>query len=264
LGIVKVTCSLDPKVLGYTSITLVGVKVSGPAEPIAEQLALVTEFDFVTCTAGEYDILVEVVCKSDAQLLQLIDSELRSRPDVLSLVCFSYLDVLKFQSGGSDASVPLDGQVYVGLDEVDHAIISELQIDGRVSFQELAEKIGVPYQTTRRRARHLLESGVVRPQVLTNRLVEGSAVIAGVNLRTSGPIPAIAKELAKLDEVEIAVLTTGSFDLMLEVACRDRQHLANLVGEVLPSIKGVVSTETNIYLRVVKLPQSWDGLVRQL
>jgi Lrp/AsnC family transcriptional regulator for asnA, asnC and gidA len=264
LGIVKVTCSLDPKVLGYTSITLVGVKVSGPAEPIAEQLALVTEFDFVTCTAGEYDILVEVVCKSDAQLLQLIDSELRSRSDVLSLVCFSYLDVLKFQSGGSDASVPLDGQVYVGLDEVDHAIISELQIDGRVSFQELAERIGVPYQTTRRRARHLLENGVVRPQVLTNRLVEGSAVIAGVNLRTSGPIPAIAKELAKLDEVEIAVLTTGSFDLMLEVACRDRQHLANLVGEVLPSIKGVVSTETNIYLRVVKLPQSWDGLVRQL
>lgn len=264
LGIVKVTCSVDPKVLGYTSITLVGVRVTGPAERIAEELAAVPEFDFVACTAGEFDILVEVVCRSEQQLLEVVDSRLRSRPDVSAVVSFTYLDVLKFQPGSSGLFRADSPGKPLELDDVDLAIISALQVDGRLSFQDLAEQIGVPYQTTRRRAKYLLDNDIVRPEVLTNRLVEGTAVIAGVNLRTSGPIAAIAKELSKLEEVEIAVLTTGSFDLMLEVACRDRQHLARLVGEVLPAINGVVSTETNIYLRVVKLPQSWDGLVRKL
>lgn len=262
-GILKVTCTVDPKLLGFTSITLIGIKVSGPAEPIAEALAAVTEFDFVACTAGEFDIIAEAVCRSDSHLLEILDRHIRARPDVASLVAFSYLDVLKFLPGRESELPASPVQEPAQLDDVDLRIIQELQLDGRLSFQELAERIDHPYQTTRRRARALLEGGVIRPEVLVNRLVEGTAVIAGVNLRTTGPIPEIARELGKLAEVEVAVLTTGSFDLMLEVACRDREHLARLVGQVLPGIPGVVSTETNIYLRVVKLPQSWLGLVRQ-
>lgn len=264
LGILKVTCTVDPKLLGYTSITLIGIKVTGPAEAIAEELARVAEFDFVACTAGEFDIIAEAVCRSEAHLLQILDSQVRARSDVSSLVAFSYLDVLKFSPGHKKDQASWEKSDLPQLDDVDLRIIQELQLDGRLSFQELAERIGHPYQTTRRRARALLEEGVIHPEVLTNRLVEGTAVIAGVNLRTTGPITEIARALANVSEVEVAVLTTGSFDLMLEVACRDREHLARLVGQVLPAIPGVVSTETNIYLRVVKLPQSWLGLVRQL
>ncbi|MEY4714525.1 MAG: hypothetical protein RIQ37_855 [Actinomycetota bacterium] len=263
-GIVKVTCTVDPTLLGYKSITLIGVKVTAPAEPIAEALAEIQEFDFVACTAGEFDIIVEAVCKDELHLLQVIDRHLRSRGDVSAVTAFNYLEVLKFVPGGALTVRPGFGSQEVSLDETDFRIIAALQKDGRLSFQELAERVGVPYQTTRRRARILLENEIVRPEVLTNRLVEGTAVIAGVNLRTTGPIPPIAQQLGNLEEVEIAVHTTGSFDLMLEVACRDREHLAELVGKTLPGIPGVVSTETNIYLRVVKLPQSWSGLVRQL
>lgn len=262
-GILKVTCTVDPKLLGFASITLIGIKVTGPAEPIAEALAKVKEFDFVACTAGEFDIIAEAVCSSDAHLLEVLDRHIRARHDVASLVAFSYLDVLKFLPGREEQKPEPQIRAIGPIDDVDRRIIQELQIDGRLSFQELAERIDHPYQTTRRRARTLLETGVIRPEVLVNRLVEGTAIIAGVHLRTSGPIPEIAKELGKLPEVEVAVLTTGSFDLMLEVACRDREHLARLVGDVIPGIPGVVSTETNIYLRVVKLPQSWLGLVRQ-
>jgi Lrp/AsnC family transcriptional regulator for asnA, asnC and gidA len=264
LGILKVTCTVDPRVLGYSSITLLGIKVTGPAENIAEDLALLTEFDFVACTAGEFDIIAEVVCVSEVHLLHILDSHVRARADVASIVAFSYLQVLKFSPGHNEDQTSWSNSDLPQLDTVDRRIVEELQHDGRLSYQELAERIGHPYQTTRRRARALLDDGVIHPEVLVNRLVEGTAVIAGVNLRTTGPIPDIAQALAQLTEVEVAVLTTGSFDLMLEVACRDREHLAQLVGETLPAIPGVVSTETNIYLRVVKLPQSWLGLVRQL
>lgn len=262
--VIKVTCSVDPRVLGFQSLTLLGIKVSGKAEQIATELSNVTEFDFVACIAGEYDILVEAVCRDDIHLLQVVDDYIRSRPDVIGVSSHNYLAVLKFEPAGVvmpesafDESTPV-------VDELDLLIIQALQADGRASFQEIAEQIGMPYQTTRRRAKALLDAKIVQPETLVNRLVEGTAVVAGVNLTTTGPVAPIAEALLALPEVEIAVFTTGSFDLMLEVACKDREHLAHVVGTVLPSIPGISSTHTSIYQRVLKLPQSWSGLVRKL
>lgn len=263
-GVIKVTCSVDPRVLGFHSITLLGIKVVGKAEEIAVDLAKIPEFDFVCCVAGEYDILVEAVCKDDLHLLKVVDEFLRSRSDIASVSSHNYLAVLKFEPAGNPMSAIASADENSELDEIDLKIIKAFQDDGRATFQEIAELIDMPYQTTRRRAKALLESNIVQPETLVNRIVEGTAVVAGVNLRTSGPIAPIAEKLLLLPEVEIAVLTTGSFDLILEVACRDRSHLARLVGDVIPSVEGVISTETSIYQRVLKLPQSWSGLVRKI
>jgi DNA-binding Lrp family transcriptional regulator len=262
-GVIKVTCSVDPRVLGFTSIALVGVKVTGSAELIAAELTSVSEFDFVCCVSGEYDILVEVVCRDDLHLLRVVDHFLRSRPDVSSVSSHNYLAVLKFQPSGSPEESETGALPHPGVDDIDRKIIRALQDDGRASFQGIALSIGVPYQTTRRRAKALLEGKIVRSETLVNRLIEGTAIVAGVNLRTTGPIAGIAEKLLSLPEVEIAAVTSGRFDLLLEVACKDRDHLATLVGSVLPSIPGIASSETSIYQRVLKLPQSWSGLVRK-
>ena len=262
-GVIKVTCSVDPQVLGFNSIALVGVKVTGSAELIATELTSITEFDFVCCVSGEYDILVEVVCRDELHLLRVVDQYLRSRPDVSSVSSHNYLEVLKFQPSGVPEEPENGVPPYFVVDDVDRKIIRALQDDGRASFQDIAEAIGVPYQTTRRRAKALLEGRIVRTETLVNRLIEGTAIVAGVNLRTTGPISEIAERLLSLPEVEIAAVTSGRFDLLLEVACKDRHHLATLVGSVLPSIPGIASSETSIYQRVLKLPQSWSGLVRK-
>jgi Lrp/AsnC family transcriptional regulator for asnA, asnC and gidA len=262
-GVIKVTCSVNPKVLGFHSIALLGVKVSGSAEQIAAELTSISEFDFVCCVSGEYDILVEAVCRDDLHLLRVVDQYLRSRPDVSSVSSHNYLSVLKFQPAGSPEETKTVVPQNLVVEDVDRKIIRALQEDGRASFQDIAELIGVAYQTTRRRAKALLEGKIVRSETLVNRLIEGTAVVAGVNLRTTGPIAEIAEKLLSLPEVEIAVVTSGRFDLLLEVACKDRDHLATLVGSVLPSISGIASSETFIYQRVLKLPQSWSGLVRK-
>jgi Lrp/AsnC family transcriptional regulator for asnA, asnC and gidA len=262
-GVIKVTCSVDPRVLGFNSIALMGVKVTGSAEQIASELTSIPEFDFVCCVSGEYDILVEAVCRDDLHLLRVVDQYLRSRPDVSSVSSHNYLSVLKFQPSGSPDETETVVPQNLVVDDVDRKIIRALQDDGRASFQDIAESIGVAYQTTRRRAKALLEGKIVRSETLVNRLIEGTAVVAGVNLRTTGPIAEIAEKLLSLPEVEIAVVTSGRFDLLLEVACKDRDHLATLVGSVLPSISGIASSETSIYQRVLKLPQSWSGLVRK-
>ena len=63
---------------------------------MADALAEMEEVDYVVVTAGSFDLIVEVVCESDEQLLELISSR-RSAPSkaVLSTETFVYLKLRK-------------------------------------------------------------------------------------------------------------------------------------------------------------------------
>lgn len=262
-GVVQVTCSVDPRVLGFRTLALLGVNVTAPAERVAEELVAVPEFDLVGCTAGRYDLFVEAVCRDELHLLRTVDRHLRARPDVSAVTSFNYLEVLKFQPAGALLPTDVPDEAVPALAQVDLDVIAVLRADGRASFQDIADRTGLSYQMARRRARALLDAGVVTVETVVNRLVEGTAVVAGVGLRTSGPVRSVMPRVLELPEIEVAVLTTGPFDLLLDVACRDERHLAHVVGEVLPSLPGIDATETTIYQRFLKLPQSWSGLVRK-
>lgn len=263
-GIVQITCSIDARLLGFHTLALLGLNVRSSARRIGEDLARVPEFDLVGCTSGRFDLFVEAVCRDEVHLLSTIDAYIRERADVAGVTTFTYLDVLKFAPAGTVPS-PSTPQGAVGeLGPAEREVISVLRADGRASYQDIAERTGVSYQMARRRAKALLDSGTVRVETVVNRLVEGTAVVAGVGLQTSGPIREITPRILELQEVEVAVLTTGPFDLLLDVACRDTAHLAMVVAEVLPSIPGVEATETTIYQQFLKLPQSWSGLVRHI
>ena len=241
-GIVQVTCSVDPRRLGFHTLALLGLNVSGAAQQIGLELARVDEFDLVACTAGRFDLFVEAVCRDELHLLETLDRHIRERSDIAGVTTFTYLDVLKFEPSGASPAAKALGDQPPALSPADLDTISVLQADGRASFQDIAERTGMSYQMARRRAKSLLDSGVVQVETVVNRLVEGTAVVAGVGLRTAGPISEVTPRILALPEVEVAVLTTGPFDLLLDVACRDAQHLASVVGEVLPSIPGVEAT----------------------
>jgi Lrp/AsnC family transcriptional regulator for asnA, asnC and gidA len=263
-GIVQITCSVDARLLGFHTLALLGLNVTGSARRIGEELARVQEFDLVGCMSGRFDLFVEAVCRDEVHLLETIDAHIRERGDVAGVTTFTYLDVLKFEPAGAVLPENTQDSGEIELSPADLQVIDVLRADGRASFQDIADRTGVSYQMARRRAKALLDSGTVRVETVVNRLVEGTAVVAGVGLRTSGPIKDITPRILELPEVEVAVLTTGPFDLLLDVACRDTAHLASVVGEVLPSIPGVEATETTIYQQFLKLPQSWSGLVRQI
>lgn len=261
-GIVQITCSVDARLLGFHTLALLGLNVTSSAHRIGEELSKVQEFDLVGCTSGRFDLFVEAVCRDEVHLLETIDQHIRERGDVVGVTTFTYLDVLKFEPAGAMLPPLQPETTIVELGSAELEVIGVLRADGRASFQDIADRTGVPYQMARRRAKALLDSGTVRIETVVNRLVEGTAVVAGVGLRTTGPIRDITPRILELQEVEVAVLTTGPFDLLLDVACRDNAHLAQVVGEILPSIPGVEATETTIYQKFLKLPQSWSGLVR--
>jgi len=93
-GVMQIVAVTDPLQLGFARQAMVGVRVNGRLEPVADAIAALREVDYVVITAGSFDLLVEAVCESDDTLLELI-SAIRSVDSVLSTETFMYLRLRK-------------------------------------------------------------------------------------------------------------------------------------------------------------------------
>ena len=94
-GVMQVVAVTDPLELGFARQAMVGIRVSGPLEPVADALADLPEIDYVVITAGSYDLLAELVCESDDHLLSLISEKIRTIEGVVSTETFMYLQLRK-------------------------------------------------------------------------------------------------------------------------------------------------------------------------
>ena len=94
-GVMQVVAVTDPIELGFARQAMVGIRVNGQLEPVADALAELPEVDYVVITAGSYDLLAELVCESDDHLLSLISGKIRTIEGVVSTETFMYLQLRK-------------------------------------------------------------------------------------------------------------------------------------------------------------------------
>ena len=73
----------------------------------------------------------------------------------------------------------------------------------------------------------------------------------------AGDLLTDAAFLAAMVEVDYVVITAGSFDLLVEVVCEDDDHLLRLLSTRIRPLPGVRTTETFVYLRMVKQTYQW-------
>ena len=92
--ILQVTGVTNPLGLGFDSQAMIGVRTSGPPDPVADEIARWEEADYVVVTAGQFDILVEIVCGDRRDLLE-ITNRLRALDGVVSTETFLYLELWK-------------------------------------------------------------------------------------------------------------------------------------------------------------------------
>ncbi len=72
-----------------------------------------------------------------------------------------------------------------------------------------------------------------------------------------GTIHPFTGALENLPEVSYLVLILGVYDLVVEVFCRDREHLTNLLSSQIQTIQGVRATETLVIEKIFKLSFFW-------
>jgi len=93
-NILQVTGVTNPLGLGFEAIAMVGIRTRGAPEPVADTIAQWEEADYVVITAGQFDILVELVCEHRRQLLD-VTNRMRELDGVVSTESFLYLELWK-------------------------------------------------------------------------------------------------------------------------------------------------------------------------
>ena len=151
----------------------------------------------------------------------------------------------------------------LALDELNFQLLLHLQKDGRKSFTELAEELGVSVGTVRNRVTRLIEdktlqiTGRVDPEkVGFHAYAQLLISVKPVNL-----VEEVAQKIARLEEISFLALTTGIYDLEANLLCRDTPHLSEVLLSI-QKIEGVFETKTNMYFKVFKIGQPALNLVR--
>ncbi|MFT4220495.1 MAG: Lrp/AsnC family transcriptional regulator [Microbacterium sp.] len=94
-GVVQIVAVTDPVQLGFHRQAMVGLRVAGDTRAVAEELEKDPLIDYVVITAGSFDILIEVVCESDADLIDLLNHRVRAIEGVVASETFVYLELRK-------------------------------------------------------------------------------------------------------------------------------------------------------------------------
>lgn len=259
-GIVRVVGVPDPRVLGYHAAAAIGLSVSGQVRAAARELAKIPEVSLVASTIGTFDVILEILARDEQHLAELIDEHVRTLDAVhAGLTTMLYLDVLKWSFAHSpQATLSLATTPSPTVDEVDRRLMTALQTDGRLPYTDLADQLGMSYANARRRTMHLISSGAIKITTSVNRLSMGVATMAAVCIHVEGRrCVDVAEDIAALPEVEVIIQTLGRFDLLVEVACRDRSHLRGVISDGIRGIDGVTSTETFVYTSLQRLPVQW-------
>ncbi|MGY1591189.1 Lrp/AsnC family transcriptional regulator [Geodermatophilus sp. SYSU D00708] len=147
------------------------------------------------------------------------------------------------------------------LSETDRALVQILQADGRRSFAAIARELSLPEKTVRRRVQELIDSRVIRITTVADPAVLGLTVGALVGVQVDGrrSLRALVASLAELDCVDYAVITTGRYDALVEVLCRDSVELLAVLDESFVQAPGVHRAEVFPYLRLHYQEPAWHA-----
>ncbi len=139
------------------------------------------------------------------------------------------------------------------IDEISLSIIKHLR-DGRKSFKQIAEQLGVTENTVRARVKKLTDEQVLEVTGLVDaQAIRGhKVVIVGVRLHNLELVKK-AEEFSKLKGVISVAVVTGRFDLLLTVLLKDDFDLLEFYTDQVSAVSDVESVETFVVYKSFKL-----------
>lgn len=150
------------------------------------------------------------------------------------------------------------------MDRIDWKILGELEADGRLSFADLSERVGLSKSPCWTRVRDLEASGAIEgfgAQVAPAAL--GLAVQCYVNVRIGFNAHTEFEDAAIAHPAIIECHTTaGDSDYLIRVFARSVEHLDDLLRHELSKLPGVHRLSTTVCLKTIKARASltrWAG-----
>ncbi|EXI68522.1 MAG TPA: Lrp/AsnC family transcriptional regulator [Candidatus Accumulibacter phosphatis] len=143
------------------------------------------------------------------------------------------------------------------LDRFDRRILQVLQEDGRISNQDLAERIGLSPSPCLRRVRALEEAGlIVGYRALLDPRALGLSLMALIHISMDQHTPerfsqleAAIREIPEI--IECLLITGQAADYQLKVVVQDMDAYQDLLLNRITGIKGVTGVHSSFVLRRV-------------
>lgn len=155
------------------------------------------------------------------------------------------------------AHTPIMSAITPELDRYDRQILSILQTEGRISNQDLADRIGLSASPCLRRVRTLEESGLItgyRALLDARKLGLTLMALIGISMDKHTPerfdsLEAVIRDIPEV--LECLLITGQQADYQLKVVVRDMDAYQHLLLNKITSIKGVTGVHTSFVLRRV-------------
>lgn len=147
------------------------------------------------------------------------------------------------------------------LDRIDAHILSELQQNGRLTNQELADRVGLSPSPCLRRVKALEHAGVISGYRATVEPTEvGLSITAFVRLKlanhTAENIDAVEAQIRQIPDVVEAYVLAGDYDYLIKVVAESFEAYEALLRDRVRGIQSLASIETTFAFGVTKEPSS--------
>ena len=136
------------------------------------------------------------------------------------------------------------------LDAIDKQILRALQKDGRASYAEMSELVGLTPPAVRARVQRLRDFGVLQIAAITDPLSLGYRESAIVCLKVDGDPRVVADTLGEIPNVVYMVMTVGGYDIILEIVTATREDFARVLNEQIRPLPGIRAMDAFPYTSI--------------
>jgi DNA-binding Lrp family transcriptional regulator len=153
------------------------------------------------------------------------------------------------------------------VDDIDLRIIRELQTDGRLSNQELADRVRLSPSPCLRRVRRLEEAGLIRGYTaMVDQVAYGLPITVFVRIRlerhTAEAVAVFEEHVALIEHIQDCYLMAGSSDYLLRVVIESLEAYERLVRDRVHAIPGIASIESSFAFGSVKQSRTYPRPAR--
>ena len=140
---------------------------------------------------------------------------------------------------------------------MDKKILRELQQKGRITFAELANRVGLSTSPCLERVKRMEREGVISGYTaLLNPKYFKAGLVVFVQIRLARTAQDIFEDFksaaARLDEVQECYLVSGNFDYLIKARVEDMDAYRKFLGETLLTLPGVLESTSYVVMEQVK------------
>ena len=148
-------------------------------------------------------------------------------------------------------------KILVDLDEFDRKIIAILGRDGRMTYTELAQRVGLSKTPCQQRVKRLVDSGLITGfRAIVDPAKLGLDHVAFTEVKLSDTREEALRQfnaaVRRIAEVEECHMIASSFDYLLKVRTSDMRRYRAVLGEKISSLPHVANTSTFVVMETVR------------